>query len=262
MIAGRLKAAMIVDWTHSWIGERNPKLLILWDENAAHTRYSCWSLTHHCFWISADFGWEILIWMLLEVFCHLLSKNLDVIVINSFVLVMIILYAGTKKVHFDENTYSDNWILTILRSLRRNYVDFLYKNLESLLCIIVACLFLVMTASRVQAESGPVCLSSYLHIEKNATSVTTHICLILQKKWTLVLFCRTLVLLDLELDRNCRDHLLYPCAGICVSDLCNIAVFYSASSDEAIKTSGTIFNDHVCISHPLIFLLFLLISDL
>lgn len=193
MIAGRLKAAMIVDWTHSWIGERNPKLWILWDQNAAHTRYSCWSLTHHCFWISADFGWEILIWMLLEVFCHLLSKNLDVIVINSFVLVMIILYAGTKKVHFDE-TYSDNWILTILRSLRRNYVDFLYKNLESLLCIIVACLFLVMTASRVQAESGPVCLSSYLHIEKNATSVTTHICLILQKKRTLVLFCLTLVM--------------------------------------------------------------------
>jgi hypothetical protein len=50
-------------------------------------------------------------------------------------------------------------------------VDFLYKNLESLLCIIVAGLLLVMTLSRAQAQSGPVCLTFYLHVEKNTTSV-------------------------------------------------------------------------------------------
>jgi hypothetical protein len=50
-------------------------------------------------------------------------------------------------------------------------MDFIYKNLESLLCIIVAGLFLVLTASRVQAQSGSMCLSYYLHVETNATSV-------------------------------------------------------------------------------------------
>mmetsp|Transcript_60930 Transcript_60930/g.127721 ORF Transcript_60930/g.127721 Transcript_60930/m.127721 type:complete len:990 (-) Transcript_60930:733-3702(-) len=53
-----------------------------------------------------------------------------------------------------------------------NLRDFLYKNLESLLCTIVAFLFLVLTLSRIQAQAGSICLSSYLDMEKNTTSIS------------------------------------------------------------------------------------------
>ena len=60
----------------------------------------------------------------------------------------------------------------LLSARRSNITDFLYRNLESVLCLITAALYITIAASRVQAGEGFECSATYLHIEKNATAVT------------------------------------------------------------------------------------------
>ena len=56
--------------------------------------------------------------------------------------------------------------------LIRNVFDFLYQNLESVLCILIAICFFLLTASRVAAGSALDCPYSYfLEVEKNLTAV-------------------------------------------------------------------------------------------
>ena len=74
-------------------------------------------------------------------------------------------------IYFFTSCVSDGLRVVDFLDFNRNQSDFLYSNLESLLCITISFLLIAMTASRIEAGYEASCSVFYLNIEKNATSV-------------------------------------------------------------------------------------------
>jgi hypothetical protein len=111
----------------------------------------------------------------------------------------------------------------------RNISDFLYRNLETILCFITAGLYITIVASRILAGTGFDCSPEYLHMEKNATSVTSS-----------ALRFPALQPIHYSFYAGCNRGDLNR-----VADLGRLHLLELAPPHEAVSTSGTVFDDNV-----------------
>ena len=116
--------------------------------------------------------------------------------------------------------------------------EFVYKNLESLTCIIMAGLLIAIAASRIMADQNETCLSSYLHVEKNCISVLSYTCL----STIMLMQCSRLVC---AMHFKSITNLRWSKHSSTWADHFSTTFFNTATSHEAIQSIGAIFHDIV-----------------